>query len=220
MLATIVRNNLSLNTGFGFIPKTINLGSYKQVNFVRNYNTESNGDVKASKCDWQQKPAEFRRTRGHRGSQYWDPLFQNPFFGNFWDSHPVKDFIKTMERLDDRPFKESKSWLPAVDLAETNNSITIIAELPGLKKEDIKITVENGCLTLKGERKWEENYKEDSEEKLEYKRIERQYGSFSRTFALPENANTEKIKASFKDGVLQIEVEKSVTEKSKEVNIQ
>jgi len=76
--------------------------------------------------------------------------------------HPFKDFIKTM----DSPFKQSKSWLPAVDLAETNNNITITAELPGLKKEDIKITIENGYLTLRGERKWED--KEESEDKVCY----------------------------------------------------
>jgi len=124
-----------------------------------------------------------------------------------------------MDKMDHhgRHFKESKSWLPAVDIAETNNTVTLTAELPGLKKEDIKITVENGYLTLRGERKWEE--KEESEDK-QYKRIERQYGSFARTFVLPDNANPEKIKASFKEGVLHIEVEKSPAEKSKEVNIQ
>lgn len=91
-------------------------------------------------------------------------------------------------------------WTPAVDIFENGqHEIVIKAELPGLKREDIDIRVENSTLTLRGERKHDTEVKQES-----YHRVERAYGSFSRSFALPSTVNAEKVSAGFTDGVLTI----------------
>jgi HSP20 family protein len=106
-------------------------------------------------------------------------------------------------------------WCPSVDIAETEKSFIIKAEIPEVKKEDVKVTVNNGILTIEGERKEE---KEEKEEK-KFHRIERYYGKFSRSFTLPENARETEIKASFKDGMLTLEIEKTEEEKSKSIQV-
>jgi HSP20 family protein len=91
-------------------------------------------------------------------------------------------------------------WTPAVDIFENGqHEIVIKAELPGLKREDIDIRVENSTLTLRGERKHDAEVKQEN-----YHRVERAYGSFSRSFALPSTVNAEKVSAAFADGVLTI----------------
>lgn len=91
-------------------------------------------------------------------------------------------------------------WIPAVDIYENNDQeIVLRAELPGIAKEDIDLHVENNTLTLKGERKREQEIKDD-----QYHRIERSYGTFSRSFSLPSRVDTDKVRADFKDGVLTI----------------
>lgn len=91
-------------------------------------------------------------------------------------------------------------WIPAVDIFEdANQEIVLRAELPGLSKEDIDVRVENNTLTLKGERKHESEVKQE-----QYHRIERSYGTFSRSFSLPSRIDTDKVRADFKDGVLTI----------------
>jgi HSP20 family protein len=92
-----------------------------------------------------------------------------------------------------------RPWTPAVDIVETEDELTFRADLPGMKQEDIDVQIENGTLTLKGSRKFEQEEKEKG-----YHRIERSYGSFTRAFSLPDTVDTEKAKASYKDGVLQI----------------
>lgn len=107
-------------------------------------------------------------------------------------------------------------WTPAVDISETKNEYQIKAELPDVKKENVKISVSDGMLHIKGERKFE---KEEKEKK--YHRIERYYGSFERSFTLPENVDESKLKAEFKDGVLNIQLPKleKVKPKSTEIKI-
>lgn len=91
-----------------------------------------------------------------------------------------------------------RGWMPAVDIFENNDhEVVIKAELPDMKREDIDVTVENGVLTLKGERKFEDEKRRDS-----YHRIERQYGGFSRSFTLPNTVDASRISASYRDGVL------------------
>jgi HSP20 family protein len=91
-------------------------------------------------------------------------------------------------------------WTPAVDIFENGqHEIVIKAELPGLKREDIDIRVENSTLTLRGERKHDSDVKQEN-----YHRVERAYGAFSRSFALPSTVNAEKVSAVFNDGVLTI----------------
>jgi HSP20 family protein len=106
-------------------------------------------------------------------------------------------------------------WSPLVDITEDEKEYLIKAELPGLKKEDVRLTVENDVLTVSGERKFE---KEDNGKK--YHRIERAYGSFVRSFSLSEDADGRNVTADFNDGVLQVHLAKSVKAKPKAVEIQ
>ena len=103
-----------------------------------------------------------------------------------------------------REMMTAPDWSPVVDISETNEEYIIKAELPEVKKEDVKVTVDNGVLTLQGERKHE---KEEKGKK--FHRIERFYGSFMRTFSLPDDADENKIHADFKDGILLLRVIKN-----------
>jgi HSP20 family protein len=106
------------------------------------------------------------------------------------------------------------AWSPAVDVRETENGIMVSTELPGLKSEDVNITVENGVLSISGERKqeWEEK---DGESHM----IERQYGRFERSFRLPRTVDTEKVSAKLENGVLNIELPRSDTARPRQVEI-
>jgi HSP20 family protein len=104
-------------------------------------------------------------------------------------------------------------WTPPVDIVEDEKEYLIKTELPEVK-EDVKVTVENGTLTITGERKF------DKEEKgKKYHRVERGYGSFMRSFTLPEGAAGDKITAEFKDGVLKVHLAKSAEAKPKSINV-
>jgi len=105
-------------------------------------------------------------------------------------------------------------WIPPVDITEDENGFTIRAELPEVKKEDVKITVENGLLTISGERKLE---KEEKGKK--YHRMERAYGTFFRSFQLPDEADGNKVNAQFKDGVLTVGVARSESARSKQIQV-
>lgn len=94
-------------------------------------------------------------------------------------------------------------WSPAVDISEDAAEYLIKAELPEVRREDVKVTVENGVLTLKGERRLEKQ-----ENGLKFHRVERAYGSFLRNFHLPEDTDPSKVSAEFKDGILQIRLPK------------
>ncbi|OEU70779.1 MAG: heat-shock protein [Desulfuromonadales bacterium C00003093] len=105
-------------------------------------------------------------------------------------------------------------WSPRVDIAETDSEFIIKAEIPEVKKEDVKVTVENGILVLHGERK-----QEKEEEGKTYHRIERHYGIFNRSFTLPETVVAEKVKAGFKDGVLTITLRKTEDVEPKAIEV-
>ena len=104
-------------------------------------------------------------------------------------------------------------WAPLVDIVEDDHEYLIKAEVPEVKKEDVKVTVQNGVLSLMGDRKFT---KEEKDKK--YHRVERAYGSFVRSFSLPEDADENKVSADFKDGVLQVHLPKS--EKARPKNIE
>ncbi len=104
-------------------------------------------------------------------------------------------------------------WAPLVDIVEDEHEYLIKAEVPEVKKEDVKVTVQNGVLSLMGDRKFT---KEEKDKK--YHRVERAYGSFVRSFSLPEDADENKVSADFKDGVLQVHLPKS--EKARPKNIE
>jgi len=107
------------------------------------------------------------------------------------------------------------AWSPAVDVVEDNDALRIHAELPGLKREDVKIRVHDGVLTLQGERKFSGEQKKNN-----YYRLERSYGFFARTFTLPKGVDTEKIQAKMKDGVLELTVPKKPEAQAREVNVE
>ncbi|MCF8111522.1 MAG: Hsp20/alpha crystallin family protein [Desulfobacteraceae bacterium] len=105
-------------------------------------------------------------------------------------------------------------WRPTVDTYEKDNAIMVKAELPGVKKDDVSIDVNNNVLSIKGARKDEENVEDEN-----YYRRERFYGTFQRAFTLPDNVDTDKIEASFKDGVLEVKVPKTEESKGKRIEI-
>ena len=105
-------------------------------------------------------------------------------------------------------------WAPSVDIIEDDKEWLVKADLPEVKKEDVKVTVENGVLTITGERKFE---KEEKDKK--YHRIERSYGNFLRSFTLPDAADGSKVNAEFKDGVLKVHLPKSEKAKPKAVEV-
>lgn len=105
-------------------------------------------------------------------------------------------------------------WVPLVDVVEDEKEYLIKAELPEVKKEDVKVTVENGVLTISGERKAEHEEKGKT-----YHRIERSYGRFERSFTLPDSADAEKVSAEFKDGVLYVHLPKSEKAKPKAIEV-
>ena len=103
----------------------------------------------------------------------------------------------------DQSSAATSHWAPAVDIKEETDRYVLRADVPGVDSKDIEITMENGLLTIKGERKHE-----DKEEREGYKRVERVYGTFYRRFTLPDTADAEKVSASSKDGVLEVTIPK------------
>ncbi len=141
-----------------------------------------------------------------------------------WD--PFRELEEVSDRLNRvfaRPAARSSNgketmivadWTPSVDISETEGEYQIKAEIPDVKKEDVKVTLEDGVLTIQGERKHE---KEEKGKK--YHRIERSYGSFVRTFSLPDVIDNDKVKAEFKDGVLNLHLPKSEKAKPKAIEV-
>ncbi len=140
--------------------------------------------------------------------------------------NPVRDLIRVqneMDRLVDRfftpdlfeeTFTEFGGWLPNTDIAEDKDKFTVQMELPGLTKEDVHITFQNGTLRVEGERKQEEE-----KEGVNYHRTERRYGKFVRTFNLGSGIQQDKIDATFKDGILTIHLPKVEEVKPKEIPV-
>jgi len=139
-----------------------------------------------------------------------------------WD--PFRN-ISTLQEQVNRLFENSvqggrsdnsalTTWAPAVDIYETENELVLKADIPDMNENDFDIRVENNMLTIRGERKFEQKVKEDN-----YLRIERTYGSFSRSFGLPNTVNTEGIKAAYKNGVLTVELPKRAESKPKQVKV-
>ncbi len=106
------------------------------------------------------------------------------------------------------------NWRPVADIYDHDDKIVIKAELPGVDKKDIHVNLENGVLTLSGERSYENEVKEDN-----YYRKERSYGKFHRAFTLPAGLDPEKIEAEYKDGILKIEIPKPEEKKAKKIKV-
>jgi len=105
-------------------------------------------------------------------------------------------------------------WTPAVDIAEHDNEYLVNVELPGVNKDDVKITLESNILTIRGEKKQEKDEKNDN-----YHRVERSYGSFQRSFTLPVMVKSDKIDASYRDGILSIVLPKAEEAKPKQIEV-
>ena len=105
-------------------------------------------------------------------------------------------------------------WSPLVDIHETKDSFLLKAELPGVKQEDIQVSVEGDTLTIRGERRRETEVKED-----QYQRIERSYGRFERNILLPSVVDPDRVKATYRDGVLEIQLPKKEEAKPKEIKV-
>jgi HSP20 family protein len=109
---------------------------------------------------------------------------------------------------------EEGIWSPTIDVSETKDKVMVEADLPGLKKEDVKISVQDDTLIIKGEKKQKKEEKE-----ADYHRVERSYGSFFRLIPLPTSVKRDQVKANYKDGVLKITMPKTEEVKSKEIPI-
>lgn len=149
----------------------------------------------------------------------------NPFRSSSWD--PLREFSTLENRLGrllarptpsgnggEKEMMTVTQWSPLVDITEDDKEYIVKAELPELKKEEVKVTVENGELSISGERKFE---KEEKGKK--YHRIERSYGSFLRSFTLPEGVSGEKVVADFKDGILKVHLPKDEKTKPKAIEV-
>src|SRR5438270_12779993 len=141
---------------------------------------------------------------------------------------PFREFSTMQDRMSrmNRLFRESyspegpeealttTSFAPPVDIYEDEHNITLKIEVPGIDEKDIDVRVENNTLTVHGERKIEQEEKEEN-----YRRIERQYGSFTRTFTLPTTVDTESVSANYDKGVLKIKLAKKAEAKPKQIKV-
>jgi len=134
-----------------------------------------------------------------------------PFWIESWS--PVSRMME--EFLNNSRTGDMMAWGPNVDIVENEDSFEIHAELPGVKQDDVKITLENNVLTLSGEKK-----QETREGKDNYCRIERSYGRFERSFSLPNTVKADAVRAGYEDGVLKIHLPKAETAKSRLINIE
>lgn len=137
----------------------------------------------------------------------------DPLGVSIFSQSPFRAFEDTLNRYFNEP-ASSRPWSPAVDICETENELILKADVPEMKMEDLDIQVENGTLTLKGERKFE---KKDQDRG--YHRIERSYGSFVRAFSLPDYADVEKVAADYKQGVLTVTIPKKEVAKPRAIKV-
>ena len=137
---------------------------------------------------------------------------------------PFREFVTLQDRMN-RLFRESypegreealttSTFAPPVDVYEDEHSITLKIEVPGIDEKDIDVRLENNTLTVHGERKFEKEEKEEN-----YRRVERQYGSFTRTFTLPNTVDAENVTANYDKGVLKVELAKKSEAKPKQIKV-
>ncbi len=136
---------------------------------------------------------------------------------------PFREFTTLQDRMN-RLFRDSfgegqealtsTSFAPAVDVYEDEHNVTLKIEVPGINEKDIDVRIENNTLTVHGERKYEKDEKEEN-----YRRIERQYGSFTRSFTLPTTVDHEKVSANYEKGVLKITLAKKAEARPKQIKV-
>lgn len=119
------------------------------------------------------------------------------------------------QMLSPRFTAEPMNWVPEVDLVDTDGEFVLTAEVPGMKKDEIEIDIQDNVLTLRGEKKETKEH-----ESKHHRYLERRYGSFERSFSLPRSVDAEKVKADYKDGVLTVHLAKSATAEGRKIAIQ
>lgn len=141
----------------------------------------------------------------------WDPFLELEDVSK----HLNRIFGRTPARIEpDRELLTMADWTPSVDITETDTAYLIKGEIPGVGREDVKVTIEDGMIAISGERKHE---KEERDKK--FHRIERSYGSFMRSFRLPDNVDESAVKAEFKDGMVNVTLPKSGKTQAKLINV-
>jgi HSP20 family protein len=139
-----------------------------------------------------------------------------------WD--PFREFVTLQDRMN-RLFRDSfgdareealttTTFAPPVDVYEDEHNVTLKIEVPGIEEKDIDVRIENNTLTVHGERKFEKEEKEEN-----YRRVERQYGSFTRTFTLPNTVNQDSVQADYDKGVLKVRLAKKAEAKPKQIKV-
>ena len=139
---------------------------------------------------------------------------------------PFRDLVSTQDRFNqlfndtfsrafgDQQEVSPRAWVPPVDIYETGDSLVLKAELPGINPDDVEIRVEDSTLYLKGERKFEKEVKEEN-----LHRVERSYGTFTRSFALPNSIDADKVKAEYQNGILTLTMAKREEAKPRSIKI-
>lgn len=138
-----------------------------------------------------------------------------------WD--PFREFTTLQDRMN-RLFRDSygdrdealttSTFAPAVDVYEDEHNVTLKIEVPGIDEKDIDVRIENNTLTVHGERKFEKEEKEEN-----FRRVERQYGSFTRSFTLPNTVDPDRVQASYDKGILKIQLAKKAEAKPKQIKV-
>ena len=145
-----------------------------------------------------------------RGLRVWEPFRE---FGRL--NEEVDRLFSSLWLRTERGTDEGSVWLPAIDLYEDNGQVVVKAELPGVRKEDLSISLTDDALTIKGERRHEKEEKDEH-----YYRLEGSYGSFQRVLTLPKPVKAEAVNAEFKDGVLKITFPKAEEAKTRQIKIE
>jgi HSP20 family protein len=141
----------------------------------------------------------------------WDPFRELEDVSNRLNRLFGRALVKSEPAADILPLND---WTPTTDISETDTAYLIKAEIPGVNKEDVKVTLQDGMLTIRGERRQE---KEEKDKK--FHRIERSYGSFLRSFRMPDDADESAVKAEFKDGMLNVTLGKSEKARPKAIEV-
>jgi len=139
---------------------------------------------------------------------------------------PLRDFLDIRDEIDrifdtflparfESEYPATTTWVPRVDVAETDSEVVVTTELPGVDRKDVKLSIEDNVLTISGEKKQEKEAKDKN-----YHCVERRYGAFRRSFTLPVRIQANKVKATFKDGILTINLPKAEEAKTKEIPIE
>ena len=139
----------------------------------------------------------------------WDPFRELASLQN-----RVNSLFQDYSRTNQDELSTAASFVPAVDVYEDEHKVTLKLEIPGVNQEEVDVRLENNTLTVRGERKFEKEEKEEN-----FHRIERRYGNFVRSFTLPNTIDTEKVNASYENGVLKIELSKRAEAKPKQIKV-